>query len=123
MLVAFFFFHSFLDLFIFGSFGKEKKWSADWKLRGQETEIKGEWGDGFFPCKPQATLLLMGLSNILRNFIGGIGKSIQEAVGFLLQKNAGSSPSNGFPESWSRLSYGRLSHGSYSAWLCYSPHL
>lgn len=82
---GFLFFHSSLDLFL-GSFGKEKKESTASELRGQETEIKGEWGDGIYRSRPQATLLLVGLSSPLRYFIGGTGLSIQEVVGFLLQQ-------------------------------------
>lgn len=95
---GFLFFHSFLDLFL-GSFGKEKKQSANSELRGQETEIKGEWGDGIYPSRPQATLLLVGLSSPLSNFTGRRGQTIQEVVGFLLQKKKKQGQSNGFPES------------------------
>lgn len=38
----------------------------------------------------------MGLGNPLRNFTGGIGKSIEEVVGFLLQKQTGAGPASGF---------------------------
>lgn len=44
-------------------------------------EIKGEWEDSIYPSKCQAALLLMELSNPLRNFIGLIGKEHSEGCG------------------------------------------
>lgn len=48
------------------------------------------------PSKPQATLLLLGLSNPLRNFTGGIEKSFWDAVGFALWGQSGAGPAHGF---------------------------
>lgn len=113
---------SWIYLFL-GFFGREEKRSAEWKLREQKTEIKGEWEDWIYPSESQAALLLMELSNLLRNFIGVIGKKHSGGCGLFPSeiKKAGSSSASGFLKSLSRIWDRRFSQRSY--WVQVSTSL
>lgn len=72
------FYALFFDLFIFRFLWEGKRSAAQTKNRGQEREIKGEQGDGIHPPRLQTTLLLLRLSNPLRNFLGRVGMSPEQ---------------------------------------------
>lgn len=69
--------------------------------RRQRSRESGE--DRIYPSKPQATLLLMGLNNPLRNFIGEQEKAFKRLWALSFGKKAGAGPANDFLESWSRI--------------------